>query len=114
MRQQISMDTPHGRLLLQWPAGQLIYDGLEAVAEEPPQHPGPYATLDGAEISVERAREIIAEMQQATSGAQALHLEGIERMYADDLFDAVERAQHGQDTTVMSGGKPVARITGVT
>jgi hypothetical protein len=44
---------------------------------------------------------------------QVLHLDSIERMYADELFDAVERAGAGEGTNIESGGAVVARIVPV-
>jgi hypothetical protein len=46
---------------------------------------------------------------------RVLHLDSIERMYADELFAAVERLQRsGEPTDIVSDGDIVARIVGVT
>ncbi len=58
----IEIDTPDGLLSCTWPAGQTIYDGMEAVAVEPPQDPGPHCTLNGKPVTVEQARTALRRM----------------------------------------------------
>ena len=40
-----------------------------------------------------------------------LEINGIERMYADELFYAVDRAENGSATVITKDGVPVALIT---
>lgn len=58
----IEIGTPDGLLRCTWPAGQAVYDGLEAVAVLPPQDPGPHCTLNGKPVSVEQAKTVLRRM----------------------------------------------------
>lgn len=64
--QHIDLDTPEGLLSLTWPQPQPVFtsDHLEPVACDQQQDPTPLALLNGEEITVERAQEIVRKMAE--------------------------------------------------
>lgn len=60
--QRLEVDTPEGKLVMQFPPGQVVYDGCWPVAYQPPLDPEPYITLDGVQVSHERADAVVQEI----------------------------------------------------
>jgi hypothetical protein len=62
--QHIEMDTPEGLLSVSWPQPQAVYssDETDPVGYVQQQDPTPLATLNGVEITVERAKQIMHDM----------------------------------------------------
>lgn len=62
----IDLDTPHGVLHVTWSAPRRVYfDAADDVGLPDPlavQEP-PFATLNGVEITIDRAKEILEEMR---------------------------------------------------
>jgi hypothetical protein len=70
--QYASVDTPEGKLELTWPRPEIIWDLEGPHDPEPVIWDGPYrppiATLNGKEITADRAREILRAMADMIRG----------------------------------------------
>lgn len=63
----LDMDTPHGRLTVEWPMANMLYDGesLDPVCVDPAQDMTPAARLNGDPITIGKAQEILEEMRDS-------------------------------------------------